>query len=363
MHLNFKRKRNKSFLFFFSILQASYAAFYSITDFLLGRNFIALILFFLALVLTVNLPFINIKNKNKLHSNLLLSCGFIISALLVYEGGIEQSGLLWIFPFPGLVFALKEKKESVFWVLSLFVFVILLVLSDTFNILAFKKYSVAYIAVALSLYILMSVSFYISNNLRKNYEKTIEEKTTELVELNKELKYLSFFDALTGIFNRRQIVKTLENELERQKRYKNPFSLILIDVDFFKKVNDNYGHLFGDLVLKKMTKVILEVLRTTDTFGRYGGEEFLIILPYTDMRQAQEVANRIRTKVKNTPFYYEEDNLNLQITVSMGISQYEDGENEDDILARADKALYRAKYQGRDQIVCFDFNEDFDNLN
>ena len=152
-------------------------------------------------------------------------------------------------------------------------------------------------------------------------------------------------DPLTGASNRRHFESKLSEELERNKRYKKPFSLCMFDLDDFKKLNDEKGHYAGDCALKKVVRGMYSVVRTCDRVARWGGEEFFVLLPETDRGGALAVADRIRVRV-------EDDLENDAVTISGGISVYpEDGENERELISYADRALYHAKSAGKNRIV------------
>jgi len=161
--------------------------------------------------------------------------------------------------------------------------------------------------------------------------------------LIKELKFLAEIDTLTGVYNRRKIEEILESEIERSRRYGNPLSLILIDIDNFKELNDTYGHQTGDRVLKEVARVIRENLRRTDYLGRLGGEEFLVVLPETTPEKARLVAERIRKDIEN---------LDLRVgklTISAGVTGLKKGDTMESLMNRVDRAMYLAKERGKNR--------------
>lgn len=170
---------------------------------------------------------------------------------------------------------------------------------------------------------------------------------TEEVRLNKELEKLSTSDALTGLYNRRFLDKRLQAELRRSQRYGSELSIILFDVDHFKKFNDEHGHSQGDRVLQSLGKTLKDALRDLDLPCRYGGEEFLVILPETGLEGAHKIAERLRTIVENT----EVDGLS--VTISLGVASCNKGKLDDGakFTEIADQALYEAKRNGRNQTV------------
>ena len=160
------------------------------------------------------------------------------------------------------------------------------------------------------------------------------------------LERLSVTDQLTGLYNRRRLMETLDTEAERSQRGAGPFSVLMVDVDHFKKYNDTHGHQAGDEVLTRVAGVLREVTRQVDCAARYGGEEFLVLLPQTAIEGATEVAERLRTRVSATAVNEE------SVTVSVGVAEFpKNGDTAQSVIAAADAALYRAKADGRDRVV------------
>ena len=163
-------------------------------------------------------------------------------------------------------------------------------------------------------------------------------------------------DALTGFYNRRQLEERIKQEVSNAKRQHAPLCGIMTDIDYFKNVNDTYGHAAGDLVLKTIAKVIRGQLREYDIAGRYGGEEFSILLPFTKINEAQMVAERLRQTVENkvidiSKVAPESEQKDIKITLSLGIYEIKEDDSEEDLMKKADKALYQAKNTGRNKVV------------
>ena len=176
------------------------------------------------------------------------------------------------------------------------------------------------------------------------------EMVVRLKQNKEELERLAVTDSLTRLANRKQIMGSLKTHIENYRRYATDCSLLMIDIDHFKVVNDTYGHLVGDFVLVQMAEIFNKALRTLDLAGRYGGEEFLIILGQTNIDNAMLTAERIRKAVEQTLFVYQE--VELHITISTGVTGIKSGDDTDNILiGRADKALYEAKALGRNRVV------------
>ncbi|MBL3589542.1 MAG: GGDEF domain-containing protein [gamma proteobacterium endosymbiont of Lamellibrachia anaximandri] len=175
----------------------------------------------------------------------------------------------------------------------------------------------------------------------------LSRNITDRKQLEAELVYRSNHDPLTGLYNRRMLEKQLAKDIQRAARYKRPLSLFMVDIDHFKSINDTHGHRTGDFILTNIAKVLEEVIRETDYSSRYGGEEFVIVLPETPLTDAKELAERLRTMIAGRLFKIADGNK-LSITISIGVSVFT-GENKslDALLNSADSAMYFAKESGR----------------
>ncbi len=162
--------------------------------------------------------------------------------------------------------------------------------------------------------------------------------------LAKKLAKMAFLDPLTQIFNRRFFMIRATADLRNNQRHQNPCSVIMTDIDHFKKFNDTYGHQYGDEVLKTVAGILSSNLRDTDILGRYGGEEFVIFLPGTSLNEAEKIADRLRQHVEKYPM------AKSKVTISLGVAECKMGETLDSVIGRADKALYRAKESGRNRV-------------
>ena len=164
-----------------------------------------------------------------------------------------------------------------------------------------------------------------------------------------ELHNLAHLDGLTGCYNRKYIIDYLETEVKRCQKLEVPFSLLMFDLDLFKKVNDTYGHLAGDYVLKETVRLLKEkILRASDVLGRYGGEEFVIVLSEAPHRTATDIAERIRKGIERHGFIF--DSNKMEITISVGVASMKSGDTSLTMLEEADKALYKAKESGRNKV-------------
>ncbi len=183
----------------------------------------------------------------------------------------------------------------------------------------------------------------------------IKRLQDELEEKNRELERLSISDGLTGLFNHRHIHGLLHEEFDRAQRTGEKISVAMLDLDRFKAVNDTHGHPAGDRVLQELAEILRENAREIDRIGRYGGEEFMVILPETDIEDATVFVERIRREVARRPFDIQADEP-LRMTVSVGVATYpnEGIDTPEALVKMADNALYAAKSGGRDRVVRFD---------
>ena len=162
---------------------------------------------------------------------------------------------------------------------------------------------------------------------------------------------LSITDELTGLYNRRYFFHAVEEEIKRAQRYKLPLSLVMADIDNFKKVNDTYGHLVGDQVLRKISQLMGDSFRKTDIVARYGGEELVSIATVTPLEGATVLAERFREKICNHPFATDDEGRSFQVTISLGVTSLGDPfQGEKELLIKADKAMYEAKAQGGNKV-------------
>ncbi len=168
----------------------------------------------------------------------------------------------------------------------------------------------------------------------------------ELERNQAELERQAFYDRLTGVANRRYFESLLDREVRRAERYGQGFALVMFDLDHFKKVNDTYGHATGDVVLQEVTRVAGERLRSVDVLGRWGGEEFMVLLPGAAAEEGARVAELVRARVAGHAFPRAG-----QVTVSLGVAAFHSGEPRGELLRRVDEALYRAKREGRNRVA------------
>ncbi|ORC31793.1 hypothetical protein B4O97_16740 [Marispirochaeta aestuarii] len=179
-------------------------------------------------------------------------------------------------------------------------------------------------------------------------KQTLEVMETEKEELERskaKLERIAKYDMLSGLLNRMSLFSIIDIEIDRALRTEDPLSGIMMDIDHFKPINDNYGHPVGDVVIKEIGRLLQETLRKYDHAGRYGGEEFFMVLPNTYKDQAFTIAERFRLSLMDCAI--DTGDLELSVTASLGVAQYHSGESREAWIARADAAMYRAKQKGR----------------
>lgn len=187
----------------------------------------------------------------------------------------------------------------------------------------------------------------------KESNDLVNEKVSELTIVEEQLKKLTITDPLTNLLNRRGIMNWLNDEGIRFKRNANPFTLFLIDIDFFKEINDEYGHNIGDITLKVISETMNNSIRAQDYIARWGGDEFLLVLPETSLDGGFVIAEKMRKKIAEHNII--KDNINLDVTISLGGCDFREGMTIYSCLEMADKALYRSKANGRNMVSIYEY--------
>lgn len=176
-------------------------------------------------------------------------------------------------------------------------------------------------------------------------ESRVEQRT-------RELEQLASTDPVTGLNNRRELMRQLSDELSRAHRYERLLSVLMIDIDNFKSLNDTYGHQAGDHVLAEFADIFHNTCRSADIIGRYGGEEFVILAPETSLTQASQFAELLAKQVRARRIAF--DNETISVSCSIGVTAIRQKDSTDQILKRADQTMYRAKASGKDKVVVYD---------
>lgn len=205
-------------------------------------------------------------------------------------------------------------------------------------------FATRFVGIVITLLVTIMALIYLLGRGRRMHDDVQLDKRLQLQELAQDLRVKATTDPLTGLHNRFKLSPRLIDEMQRVDRYKTPLSLVMFDIDHFKKVNDTYGHPVGDSVLVQLSRFVLSQIRSTDLLARWGGEEFFILVPGLEGAMALQVAEKLRVAIGNTVFEGAGS-----VTCSFGVAQYASGETAAEFIARADAALYRAKASGRNQ--------------
>jgi diguanylate cyclase (GGDEF)-like protein len=267
--------------------------------------------------------------------------------LLMWSLGGFANGsvvMIWAFFAPLAALFFIDLKAASRWMLA---FLGLLILSAVFD-QTLAAHARPMTAGLNTLYFFMNtgVGFILIGMMLYYFVKDRESAYQKLQQNEAHIREQMLTDPLTGVANRRYLDERLSMELARQARYDQPLSVIMTDIDWFKRVNDFYGHATGDTVLKLFAERLKDMLRTSDFMARYGGEEFVLLLPQTGIDEAVALAERLREATKRIRF----DNPDLKLTASFGVTVAHPGEGMAEVLSRADEAMYQSKSGGRDRV-------------
>ncbi len=290
---------------------------------------------------------------------------FILALYMVYMGGDGGSKSLWAFVFPLVSFFLLGLKEGSLWSVSAFIFLACLF----WNPAGFKgmySYVFAFKLRFLISFIIISIVTSWFEYFRSHYQQDLKMKNQALKEeqrqlnleiqerkrLEKDLKKLANTDVLTGIMNRRYFLEQTKNEIQRHCRFSHSMTLLMLDIDRFKTINDTHGHPAGDQVIRSLASTLMEGVRHVDLVGRLGGEEFAVLLVETPPKDALETAQRLRKGIMGKSIDHESHVI--YYTVSIGVAHARQKEDTvDDLISRADRALYSAKKNGRNRVELY----------
>ena len=272
-----------------------------------------------------------------------LFCNF--SWLTYHLGGLNAPTAEWLITGPVVAMFLGGVGCSLFWMcLSCATIAVFYIMSEAGMPMPghpVQQLELLYLICHLGLFVVMVIFMLL-------FELTKTQGFIKLEQAMKIINELAIRDELTGSHNRRHLIKLIENEKERTARLGHLFCLCLLDIDYFKRINDTYGHSTGDTVLREFVRTVQRQIRETDSFGRYGGEEFLLMLPETCVDEALSLAERVRMSIEKMGFAALPD---LGISVSIGVAEFRLGESIAQTVARADEALYLAKSGGRNRVV------------
>ena len=279
-------------------------------------------------------------NNTQLSSAIILYSLYILMFYLVFSGGVAQTGPLWIYIVAPVSLFIHGFKRGL---LDIAVFVLIIV-----SIMFLPQDLINHANYPTEFKLRLIYSFLTITFLSALYEFTRDHALKQTLELSKKYQLLAHFDPLTNLSNRRIAYDILKREQSRISRNKEVLSVLLCDVDHFKRINDQHGHNVGDTVLIELAKIFTEQVRKQDCVSRWGGEEFLFILPQTSAKNAAIIAEKIRSSVENHPINVQD--IKIDVTICIGIAQFEESSHIDEVINSADKFLYLAKESGRNQV-------------
>ncbi|KPQ29948.1 MAG: diguanylate cyclase [Marinobacter excellens HL-55] len=301
----------------------------------------AWVLWLFILPIVLNMGWYTLKRDRFVQKTGLLITVSLLFAYLLASGGESNTGPLWFYVFPPLLFYLTSLKGGT--AILLFCYLVALIVFQ-FPGLPFvtAEYSIDF-----------KIRFFATLTFESLFCFVLEASRlrarNKLLELAKAHEYAARTDELTGLANRRDMQSRLNMEFSRFKRAGHHFSVVLIDLDLFKRVNDDYGHDAGDAVLQQFSGLAGTIIRQSDVAARWGGEEFLLLLPDTTLLQALTLAERLRSEVSSTEFRHQ--GVLLPVTISAGVCSISKANSVNELLKQADIQLYNAKNAGRNRIA------------
>ncbi|MDC0664034.1 GGDEF domain-containing protein [Marinobacter sp. SS21] len=320
--------------------------FFAFRAYLRAESFNVIALLLLASLLAANsLVYLSSHNGTRLQQGfiVLITALFSFLALSAIEDG---TGVLWLFAYPPLVFYISDARVGIIACIGGWSGLALL-FSPVGKAIVDTPYSASF---SLNMIIILGFEMatcYVLDQSRRRSK-------LGLIKLANQFEYAAKHDALTGLANRREGHARLNDEYERYLRNRREFSTLLMDIDLFKSVNDNFGHQAGDRIILLVANTLKAECRRVDTLARWGGEEFLVLLPETSNAVAVKIANRIRESIASQSIEFEGQAVSA--TISVGVATIQGAESIDRLLQRADEALYQAKSEGRNK-VCGGINQ------
>jgi len=315
-----KRTEREIVLLYMSAIAATVISSFALIRFLSGD--IAMVIADVIIATLMLTFFLYVYKTHKVVCASLLMSLFLIAIMIAFITIRGSSIIYWYYPIILTIFYLNHERTAI---------VLCLVSTVIITLLLFPTTHIAEVSV---IFVSMLLTNIFSFVIFRSY-KNVQEKLT----------LLATTDSLTSAGNRRALDNDLSNAVLSQARKKQPMCLILLDLDHFKRINDNYGHLIGDDILVAISKLLINNTRVLDTFYRYGGEEFIIAPLFVDLKAAGEIAEKLRVIVENYIFP-----STISVTISLGVAQFQEGEKPADWINRADSALYLAKNSGRNKV-------------
>ena len=280
---------------------------------------------------------------------MVVALGALLYVTARAADGHALLSILYFLPFVFGILRLSTRQLVMMALITLSIDLNILMLSSTRMTAASAPFE--YIRLAVLGGVL--IWFAVMGGFISNLNRAVQDAHTRLGAAFKEIEHIATHDELTGVLNRRSLTQMLAVEHARGVRYTSAWSVLILDIDHFKRVNDTLGHQAGDVVLRRFAQVVQHAKRPTDGYGRYGGEEFMLVLSHTDLAQAMATAERIKRITAAIKFPGLDPNF--RVTVSIGVAQALAGEDTAATVARADAALYRAKQSGRNRACAAEF--------
>jgi len=272
------------------------------------------------------------------------------TGVMAISGGVHSSSVIWQIFVPVASFIMAGLWAGLRWGIVCFITVLSFYLLEAFGVTQFAGFSTTTLDRLIDIegaILAVSIAIWYSDSIKSR-------SLIELEETQAKLNYFATVDPLTNTFNRRYFLEQSERRIQRIYTDKGYASFLLFDIDHFKRFNDAYGHIIGDQILRGVAQTCVQSIRPDDILGRFGGEEFVILLPDTTVGDASNIAERLRLLVQKTPI--ETDIGSVSITISIGVAVMEQANtiSLDQLLFRADEAMYRAKRAGRNRVVIWD---------
>lgn len=282
-----------------------------------------------------------IINPYKFSANLVTSSLMLLMVYLVYTGGVNGTGPLWIYIVPPVALFFGGMRKGTRNI-GLFVLVISTLMFYPNDEWIGTSYTYEFKSRLIYSFLTVSCLFAFYEYVRQNSFHRIQE-------MSQKFEKQAMRDPLSGLLNRRGMRESLQQEFDRCKRYNNNLTVMMCDIDHFKVVNDQYGHDKGDEIIKSLATMLKAGLRKQDSLARWGGEEYLFLLPETSGHQAMQLAEKLRTKIEKTQ--YQQNDKTFSITISIGLHQITATDSINQAITKADTNLYKAKEQGRNRCI------------
>jgi diguanylate cyclase (GGDEF)-like protein len=345
-----------------SLIQVTKAGTYFTTLFFLGFAFVYWSGDYPILAVCVNLTaalcsitgffLLRMYGLHRKAAHLVTLAIYISSAgLMALSGGVHSSSVIWQLFVPVAAFIMAGLRAGLRWGGVSFLTVMLFYLLESTGLLqhsmSFESTTGDLLIDLLGAIVAISIAIWYSDNLKSR-------ALTDLEEAEAQLKFYATIDPLTNTFNRRHFLELSKRKIKRTLTSHGHASFLLFDLDHFKKINDEHGHIIGDQVLQGIAQTCTQHLRPDDVLGRFGGEEFVILLPETKLEDARNIAERLRLLIEETPIETEIGLINTTISIGVAIKEEASTMSIDLLLSRADRAMYQAKQTGRNRVIIWD---------